>query len=55
MAIDDLVQTIVREVLKQLQEGTERQQILILARQDDVAVAPVLLPNYSPIARTNHI
>ncbi|MCD6581993.1 MAG: hypothetical protein J7K90_09350 [Desulfuromusa sp.] len=42
MAIDDLVQTIVREVLKQLQEATDHQQILILARQDDVAVAPVL-------------
>ncbi|MCK5913589.1 MAG: hypothetical protein KAG12_06895 [Desulfuromusa sp.] len=42
MAIDDLVQTIVREVLKQLQETTDHQQILILARQDDVAVAPVL-------------
>ena len=42
MAIDDLVQTIVREVLKQLQEATNQQQILILARQDDAAVAPVL-------------
>ena len=42
MAIDDLVQTIVREVLKQLQEATDQQQILILARQDDAAVAPVL-------------
>lgn len=42
MATDDLVQTIVREVLKQLQDATGRQQILILARQDDVAVAPVL-------------
>ncbi|MEA3544027.1 MAG: hypothetical protein U9R69_02270 [Thermodesulfobacteriota bacterium] len=42
MAIDDLVQTIVREVLKQLQGTTDRQQILVLARPDDVAVAPVL-------------
>jgi len=42
MAIDDLVQTIVREVLKQLQGTTTHQQTLILARQDDVAVAPVL-------------
>ena len=42
MAIDELVQTIVREVLKQLQKAPDRQQILILARQEDVAVAPVL-------------
>lgn len=42
MAIDDLVQTIVREVLKQLQETTNQQQVLILSRQDDGAVAPVL-------------
>ncbi len=42
MAIDDLVQTIVREVLKQLQGTTTHQQTLILARQDDVAVAPLL-------------
>lgn len=42
MAIDDLVQTIVREVLKQLQGATEGQQALILARQDDVNVASVL-------------
>ncbi|MCK5826495.1 MAG: hypothetical protein KAG93_05635 [Desulfuromusa sp.] len=42
MASDDLVQTIVREVLKQLQEGTDSQQILILARQDDSAVVPLL-------------
>ena len=42
MAIDDLVQKIVKEVLKQLPEVTDRQKILILARQDDVAVTPVL-------------
>lgn len=42
MAIDDLVQTIVQEVLKQLQKVPDRQQILLLARQDDVAVAPLL-------------
>ncbi|MEA3265578.1 MAG: hypothetical protein U9P42_01365 [Candidatus Fermentibacteria bacterium] len=42
MAIDDLVQTIVREVLKQLQGATENRQVLILARQDDPNVATVL-------------
>ncbi|MFK5927824.1 MAG: hypothetical protein QM483_14455 [Desulfuromusa sp.] len=42
MAINDLVQTIVREVLKQLQDSTARQQVLILAREDDAKVAPVL-------------
>jgi len=42
MAIDDLVQTIVLEVLKQLQKPAACQQVLILARQDDINVAPVL-------------
>ncbi|MCF6267514.1 MAG: hypothetical protein L3J57_13340 [Desulfuromusa sp.] len=42
MAIDDLVQTIVQEVLKQLQGVTESRQVLILARQDDLNVATLL-------------
>jgi len=42
MAIDDLVQTIVQEVLKQLQGATESRQVLILARQDDLNVATLL-------------
>lgn len=42
MAIDDLVQTIVREVLRQLQQSVTAPQVLILARQDEAKVAPVL-------------
>lgn len=42
MAIDDLVQTIVREVLRQLQENAAYQQVLLLASRDDSHVAPVL-------------
>jgi len=42
MAIDDLVQTIVREVLRQLQQPVVAPSVLILAKQDDTRVAPVL-------------
>ena len=42
MAIDDLVQTIVREVLRQLQQTVATAPVLILARQDEKKVAPVL-------------
>ena len=42
MAIDDLVQTIVREVLRQLQQTDAAPAVLILARQDEKAVPPVL-------------
>jgi ethanolamine utilization protein len=42
MGIDELVQTIVREVLKQMQKTAAGQQVLILARRDDINVAPVL-------------
>ncbi len=42
MAYEDMIQTIVREVLKQLQESSDNQQILVLARQDDINVAPLL-------------
>ena len=42
MAIDDLVQTIVQEVLRRLQGETEPPKVLILAREDDATVPPVL-------------
>ena len=42
MAIDDLVQTIVQEVLKRLQSASARGKVLILAREDDLKAAPVL-------------
>ena len=42
MAIDDLVQTIVREVLRQLQRPVVAPSVLVLAEQDDTRVAPVL-------------
>jgi len=42
MAIDNLVKTIVQEVLRQLHGLKESQTVLILAREDDAAVAQVL-------------
>jgi ethanolamine utilization protein len=42
MDIDELVQTIVREVLQRLQKSAAGEQILLLARRDDSKVAPVL-------------
>ena len=42
MAIDDLVQRIVQEVLKQLQGTGDGQPVLILARQDDAKAESVL-------------
>ncbi|MEE4254533.1 MAG: hypothetical protein V2I50_10890, partial [Desulfuromusa sp.] len=42
MAIDDLVQTIVEEVIRRLQGPTNNRKVLILAREDDTTVAPVL-------------
>ncbi|MCK5826665.1 MAG: hypothetical protein KAG93_06485 [Desulfuromusa sp.] len=42
MAIDDLVQTIVREVLRQLQQTAAAPPVLILARPDEKKVPPVL-------------
>jgi len=42
MAVDDLVRTIVREVLRQLQQSAATRQVLILARPDETRVAPLL-------------
>jgi ethanolamine utilization protein len=42
MAIDDLVQTIVQEVIRRLQGEAASQKVLILAREDDTRIAPVL-------------
>lgn len=42
MAIDDLVQTIVQEVIKRLQGATDTRKVLILACEDEPRVVPVL-------------
>lgn len=42
MAIDDLVQTIVQEVVRRLQGATDTRKVLILAREDAPMIAPVL-------------
>ncbi|SEA28442.1 ethanolamine utilization protein [Desulfuromusa kysingii] len=42
MAINDLVQTIVQEVLRRLQGETDSRKVLILAREEDATVGSVL-------------
>ena len=42
MAVDNLVETIVREVLRQLQQTVALSPVLILARPDEAKVAPLL-------------